>query len=177
MTDGKLLLINREDFYEILRKEAPLAVKLLWSFVQELSARLRQTNADLKLARSGDGGPDEIMDLDEDLLVSDSGGGFTRLREPSVDEELDPDEIETVEFEDAEPDLGFEHEMSAQSPAAPAPAPAAAVAAPPAVAAPVPTVAAPAATRRKTMPYMGAPGQTTPSDQLDITLGDGSSED
>lgn len=188
MTDGKLLLINREDFYEILRKEAPLAVKLLWSFVQELSSRLRLTNADLERARSGES---DIMDLDEDLLVSDSGGNFTRveaLREPSVDEEIDPEEIEAVdEFEEAEPDLGFEHEMTAPNPAAPMPGPVPTVAAPPVVAAPVPpVVAAPAsAGPRKTMPYMASPqsgrvapsGQPVQNDRLDITLGEGSSEE
>ncbi len=47
LSDGKLLIITRDDFFEILRKEAPLAVKLLWAFVQELSTRLRQTNQDL----------------------------------------------------------------------------------------------------------------------------------
>jgi hypothetical protein len=162
MTDGKLLLINREDFYEILRKEAPLAVKLLWSFVQELSARLRQTNADLRLARSREPS-DEIMDLSEEILVSDSSGGLARveaLREPSIDEELDPEEIEAVEFEDPEPDLGFEHEMGDDDEVTV-----------PVLVAPPPAVAAPAAAPRKTMPYMAKPAQ---SDQLDITLGDGS---
>ena len=153
----------REDFYEILRKEAPLAVKLLWSFVQELSARLRQTNADLRLARSREPS-DEIVDLSEEILVSDSSGGLARveaLREPSIDEELDPEEIEAVEFEDPEPDLGFEHEMGDDDEVTV-----------PALVAPPPAVAAPAAAPRKTMPYMAKPAAQ--SDQLDITLGDGS---
>jgi PPM family protein phosphatase len=106
-TEGKLLLINREDFYEILRKEAPLAVKLLWAFVQELSVRLRQTNADLSLARASEVGevvdPDDIVELSEDLLASEASGELpidavaAELREPSLDElEIDPDEIEAV---------------------------------------------------------------------------------
>jgi serine/threonine protein phosphatase PrpC len=49
--DGKLLSITRTDFFEILRKEAPLAVKLLWSFLGVLADRLRRTTADLKVAR------------------------------------------------------------------------------------------------------------------------------
>src|SRR5690606_15120029 len=70
MTDGKLLLINREDFYEILRKEAPLAVKLLWAFVQELSARLRQTNSVLRLARSREHSED-ILDSSVEIIECD----------------------------------------------------------------------------------------------------------
>jgi PPM family protein phosphatase len=97
VTDGKLLLINREDFYEILRKEAPLAVKLLWSFVQELSARLRQTNLDLRLART-----QEIVDLSEELVVSESSAELSRdaIIEASEDAvEIDADEVEAVEFD------------------------------------------------------------------------------
>lgn len=66
-TDGKLLVITRDDFFEILRKEAPLAVKLLWSFVQELSTRLRQTNSDLAAIREGveEVEADELIEHDE----------------------------------------------------------------------------------------------------------------
>lgn len=162
-TDGKLLLINREDFYEILRKEAPLAVKLLWSFVQELSARLRQTNADLSLARAGEP-VEEIVDLSEEISVSDSSHQLSReaLREPSGDaEEIDAEEIEAVEFEEeAEPDLGFEHEMGPTTAAQPA-------------------SAAQAPGPRKTMPYvqnplaghLGSAAPVSPSaDGLDISL-------
>jgi serine/threonine protein phosphatase PrpC/CRP-like cAMP-binding protein len=180
IADGKVLLINREDFYEILRKEAPLAVKLLWAFVQELSARLRQTNADLSLARGKAGEvSDEIMDLSEEILVSESHTELSReqLREPSGDaEELDAEELEAVEeFEEEEPDLPFEAELTA--PLVPGP----------------PTVssrpgdradlAAPAGREarpiRRTMPYgvkvdagsVGDAGSPAPSpDKLDVQL-------
>jgi serine/threonine protein phosphatase PrpC/CRP-like cAMP-binding protein len=65
-TDGKLLVITRDDFFEILRKEAPLAVKLLWSFVQELSTRLRQTNHDLAAIREG------VEEVEADELIEDA---------------------------------------------------------------------------------------------------------
>ena len=39
---GKLLAITRDDFYQILRREPPLAVKLLLSFLQILAKRLRE---------------------------------------------------------------------------------------------------------------------------------------
>lgn len=104
---GKLLIINREDFFEILRKEAPLAVKLLWAFVQELSVRLRQTNQDLSVARSSGVPDEEIMDLSEELLASDSSAGLSRdavrpqpVREPSDTVMIDADELEPVEDDD-----------------------------------------------------------------------------
>jgi hypothetical protein len=46
------LALRRRDFYEILRKESPLAVKLLWSFVQVLTERLRKTTAELSAGRA-----------------------------------------------------------------------------------------------------------------------------
>ena len=48
----RLLSLRRRDFYEILRKEAPLAVKLTWSFVQVLTERLRKTTAELSAGRA-----------------------------------------------------------------------------------------------------------------------------
>lgn len=48
---SRLLSIRRKDFYEVVRKEPALSVKLLWSFVQVLTERLRKTTADLSGAR------------------------------------------------------------------------------------------------------------------------------
>jgi serine/threonine protein phosphatase PrpC len=48
----RVLSLRRRDFYEILRKESPLAVKLLWSFVQVLTERLRKTTAELSAGRA-----------------------------------------------------------------------------------------------------------------------------
>jgi len=48
----RVLVLRRPDFVSIIRKEAPLAVKLLWSFVQVLNERLRKTTADLSGARA-----------------------------------------------------------------------------------------------------------------------------
>jgi serine/threonine protein phosphatase PrpC len=50
----RLVSINRKDFYEIIKKEPQLAVKLLWSFVQVLGARLRKTTSELSDALHGD---------------------------------------------------------------------------------------------------------------------------
>ncbi|MEO1271324.1 MAG: cyclic nucleotide-binding domain-containing protein, partial [Myxococcota bacterium] len=38
---GVVLVIRRPEFYDLLRKDATMAVKLLWNFIQTLSARLR----------------------------------------------------------------------------------------------------------------------------------------
>jgi PPM family protein phosphatase len=65
----KLLSIARHDFYEILRKEPPLAVKLLWSFVRVLAERLRATTAELTDVRSTQL-PDLTEELAEDLFES-----------------------------------------------------------------------------------------------------------
>ncbi|MEZ4367137.1 MAG: protein phosphatase 2C domain-containing protein [Kofleriaceae bacterium] len=49
-----LVAIQRADFFDIIKREPALAVKLLWSFVQVLGSRLRKTNHDLSEALAGD---------------------------------------------------------------------------------------------------------------------------
>ena len=48
----ELIGIRRSDFFEILRKEHELAVKLLWQFLGVLADRLDQTSKDLHTARA-----------------------------------------------------------------------------------------------------------------------------
>jgi serine/threonine protein phosphatase PrpC len=50
----RVALIRRKDFYTIIKQEPQLAVKLLWSFVQVLGARLRKTTSDLSDALHGE---------------------------------------------------------------------------------------------------------------------------
>ncbi len=66
-TSVKLLKISRGDFFEVIRKESQLASKLLWSFVQVLSDRLRKTNKELSNAK----GSVEYEDLTEELFNLD----------------------------------------------------------------------------------------------------------
>lgn len=47
----RLLILRRNDFYNIIRNESKLSVKLLWSFLQVLTQRLRKTTAELSGAR------------------------------------------------------------------------------------------------------------------------------
>ena len=48
---AELISLRRADFFEILRKEHELAVKLLWQFLGVLADRLDQTSRDLSSAR------------------------------------------------------------------------------------------------------------------------------
>ncbi|MBI5508154.1 MAG: Stp1/IreP family PP2C-type Ser/Thr phosphatase [Deltaproteobacteria bacterium] len=50
-TDVNLLVMRREEFFGLIRSEPAIATKLLWSFVQVLSGRLRDTNEALQGAR------------------------------------------------------------------------------------------------------------------------------
>lgn len=64
---SRALILRRRDFYEIIRKDPPLSVKLLWSFVQVLGDRLRKTTADLSGARQEATAPD----LTDDVLFDE----------------------------------------------------------------------------------------------------------
>lgn len=50
-TESNLLVMRREEFFTLIRSEPVIATKLLWSFVQVLSGRLRETNEALQGAR------------------------------------------------------------------------------------------------------------------------------
>jgi serine/threonine protein phosphatase PrpC len=69
-SDGKLLMISRNYFFEIIRKESVLASKLLWSFLQVLSDRLRKSNQDAAALKD-----DGAMDLTEELFNLSSKKG------------------------------------------------------------------------------------------------------
>ena len=64
---GVLSEVRRREFYEIIRKDPGLSVKLLWSFVQVLADRLRKTTADLSGARL----EANALDLTDDVLFDE----------------------------------------------------------------------------------------------------------
>jgi CRP-like cAMP-binding protein len=64
---SRLIAIRRKDFYEIIKKEPTLSVKLLWSFVQVLAERLRKTTSELDLARN----PRELVALEDVAAAHD----------------------------------------------------------------------------------------------------------
>lgn len=47
----RVMVIARSDLMTLMKRESVVAVKLLWSFVQSLSNRLRETNSELSEAR------------------------------------------------------------------------------------------------------------------------------
>ncbi|HVE83467.1 MAG TPA: cyclic nucleotide-binding domain-containing protein, partial [Myxococcales bacterium] len=49
----RVMVIARSDLMNLMKRESILAVKMLWSFVQVLSDRLRATNSELSEARQG----------------------------------------------------------------------------------------------------------------------------
>jgi len=51
LDDAKLLHIKRRDFFDMVRKDHDVAVKLLWSFLGVLAKRLRNTSRELGEAR------------------------------------------------------------------------------------------------------------------------------
>ena len=48
---SELIIIRRQDFFEILRRDHEVAIKLLWQFLGVLADRLDKTNRDLSEAR------------------------------------------------------------------------------------------------------------------------------
>ncbi len=48
----RCMVVRRQDMIQLMRREQQLAVKLLWTFVQALSDRLRTANAELSEARA-----------------------------------------------------------------------------------------------------------------------------
>ena len=67
--------IRRTDFFEILRKEHELAVKLLWQFLGVLADRLDATSSELRHAK------EELSA--EDITADIFDGDLSRERNPS----------------------------------------------------------------------------------------------
>jgi len=52
LTEARLLGLEREELYRLVKREPEIAVKLLWSFSETLSERLRQTTEDMLTYRA-----------------------------------------------------------------------------------------------------------------------------
>jgi serine/threonine protein phosphatase PrpC len=82
---SRMLAIRRKDFFDIIRDETGLSVKLLWSFVQVLTDRLRKTMNQ----SSGKGLPKDLLDLSEDVLMEegadDDAASENLLMEPPLE--------------------------------------------------------------------------------------------
>jgi hypothetical protein len=66
---SSLLGIRRRDFFDVVRRDHAIAVKLLWSFCGVLTERLRKTNRELGEARESKGGFLNLLDGDDGLLT------------------------------------------------------------------------------------------------------------
>ncbi|HVR18137.1 MAG TPA: cyclic nucleotide-binding domain-containing protein, partial [Polyangiaceae bacterium] len=64
--ESELMLIRRTEFFEILRKEHQLAVKLLWQFLGVLADRLAETSRELGAAKEELAAEDITNEIFED---------------------------------------------------------------------------------------------------------------
>jgi len=64
----RLVVLERKDFIDLIKRDPASAVKMLWSFVQVLGARLRKTTDDLSDALHGDKRGEQT---EQDNLVQD----------------------------------------------------------------------------------------------------------
>jgi PPM family protein phosphatase len=107
LRDTVCLVIDRGDFYDLLRDLPNLAVKVLWSFVKELSARLRETSDELSIARSlikqnaeAPAPPMELSETDLDVAPPPLPTTSTFANMPAITPELVQAEIERAKGDD-----------------------------------------------------------------------------
>lgn len=78
LVDSELLVIHRRDFFQVLRSEHRLAVKVLWQFTGVLADRLAETTRNLGIARDELEGEDitcEIFGLDDEIITAELPDG------------------------------------------------------------------------------------------------------
>ncbi|MBW2526763.1 MAG: cyclic nucleotide-binding domain-containing protein [Deltaproteobacteria bacterium] len=83
---SELLTLRRRDFFEVIRAEPEISVKLLWQFVLVLADRLEQTSEDLRQARDALAGYDaaeNVISLVE--IPADSEAASTRRTDLEAD--------------------------------------------------------------------------------------------
>ncbi len=103
----RMLVIHRKDFFQILRKEPKIAVKLLWSFVRVLTDRLRTTTENLsgaKLAVEAEDLSDEAVALFEESQPPPLNPWASRGSMPAIDI-VEPEPIPAKDSEPKPPAL------------------------------------------------------------------------
>ncbi len=109
LSDGRLLVIERRDFYDILHRDTHLAVKLLWNLNQALSSRLLETTDALLKARSQVPNA-EISEVDavdyEEVDEVEEVAEITQVKkrdaDQSVEIDVDLEEVEEIEVTELE---------------------------------------------------------------------------
>lgn len=78
-SDGgaELIVIRRQDFFEILRNEHEIAVKMLWQFLGVLADRLDQTSSELRHAKQELHADDITDDVTIEIFPGIEGGDRT----------------------------------------------------------------------------------------------------
>jgi serine/threonine protein phosphatase PrpC/CRP-like cAMP-binding protein len=89
--DSELMVIRRTEFFEILRKEQQLAVKLLWQFLGVLAERLAETNRELGQARE-ELAAEDISDALFEVVEDEEEDRKTLVLPPPPDGNGDTDE-------------------------------------------------------------------------------------
>jgi PPM family protein phosphatase len=74
----RLLVVQRKDFYDLVRREPQAAVKMLWRFVTVLASRLRKTTTDLSDALHALHGDQRTLDNDIENLFTDVDTEYRR---------------------------------------------------------------------------------------------------
>jgi serine/threonine protein phosphatase PrpC len=75
---AELVAIRRSDFFEILRKEHEIAVKMLWQFLGVLADRLDQMNSELHNARQELAAEDVTGEIFPEIDPTEDTGRFVR---------------------------------------------------------------------------------------------------
>lgn len=109
VSDTRLLVIRRADFFDIIRKSHDVAVKLLWSFLGVLSQRLRSTSKELGAARLQLGLEELLQPLDAPYSSPHLGARLSEVAQLSpagVDEEGEaaPDLVPEDDYDDIDAD-------------------------------------------------------------------------
>ncbi|PIE05379.1 MAG: hypothetical protein CSA75_05055 [Sorangium cellulosum] len=128
VSEGKseIIAIRRSDFFEILRTEHEMAVKLLWQFLGVLADRLYQTSKDLRSAREEIDAEDITAEIFPDVEPLPSVESLDSVMDgetieiptahlpvpppPTVVEEEDDDFLMSVDGMEPIADLEDEHE-------------------------------------------------------------------
>lgn len=89
---SEMLTLRRAEFFEIIRNQPRIAVKLLWQFTGVLAERLAETTRDLGEAR-GEPAEEPITDITEELFMMDEPDAHER-QTMEVPEGLELDRVD-----------------------------------------------------------------------------------
>ena len=84
---AELIAIRRVDFFEILRKEHELAVKMLWQFLGVLADRLDQTSSELRHAKAELTAEDISSEIFPDMGDTAERGALSPVADINVDDD------------------------------------------------------------------------------------------